>query len=584
MLSYRDVTFTQELIDEVTETVNGASDDQVISYIKRHPSLKAGGRLQKSCCPLFRKKILQHIRAMKDLDDEAAEFLYETGLGQSFVVVLSYDALKNLLYEFSSVFGRPAFALALVLDSRDTVRELGRELSSSQAQLKPADDARKEIGETLCRFSSIFSGFMPESVAIKHVVDEAPPAAVSDSDLLRNLKTEQRRNEELSRRIKADRDSFDRKLEVKDSRIDSLLAELEQHRRELALVRDEARRSLSDLERERAERDASIEIAVNNELGKITNRWLREREQVDRFMLSTDMKEDLIVAAEQFLVRQAQADRHTGNRRQLRERRSILSAKLAEIRDANISSFHPVNGFEELESSMVEEIHHISALLEKEDTARSPLVQALASRISTTKEVDLRHLEELCAELNTLGLSPADMLYLQHKLCVRYDRIVARYGNHVLSVQPVSPALRFRAALAAGRPVMLFCDGHNMLNSMEQFREACSRRHSEGRDCLIDTIGNLIRGYDSCQGYIVFDGPDHNREGALENLTVIYSGGGKNEKHRADKRIEEMLNWYEHAGNGEQVFVVSADQEVAKDARTKGAEIIPLEQFGWLMG
>ena len=50
-----------------------------------------------------------------------------------------------------------------------------------------------------------------------------------------------------------------------------------------------------------------------------------------------------------------------------------------------------------------------------------------------------------------------------------------------------------------------------------------------------------------------------------------YSGGGKNEKHRAGKRIEEMLNWREYAGSSGLLYVVTADNDLGREARMSGS-------------
>jgi hypothetical protein len=66
-------------------------------------------------------------------------------------------------------------------------------------------------------------------------------------------------------------------------------------------------------------------------------------------------------------------------------------------------------------------------------------------------------------------------------------------------------------------------------------------------------------------------------------VTVIYSGGGKNEKHRADRRIEEMLNWRQYTGKSAPVFVVTADNGLGQEAKESEAEVTLLDHFEWLL-
>lgn len=582
MLTYRGITFTQDICDELTATIGRAPDDAVMSYIRSHPELRAGGRLVKNSCPLFRKRIVQHIRILHELDEDAARLLYESGLGQAFVVVLSSDVLKKLLYQLAALLGRRPLALALLLDCRDTVRGLGHELALSEAGDMPADEARGAIGETLAVFNR---HYFPACGMAEAVPDSASPGAGADTDAERKLRAEVRRNAELSERLKEERESHASQLDEKKSRIEALSVELEQCKRELVRVRHDAERKAEELENERRARDSAIAGGIREQLRLTTNSWLGTRVRTDEALAALPQGADILAEADQALARQARADRHTGNRRQLRERLAAVSAKLHEVRDARANAIHPVDGLERIEARLAGEEGHISALLGVSAASGvSPLAAALAARISRSRGDETRRLEELYGELRAMGLAPADTAYLQRCFGDRYDRLVAEHGDAEIPVKPLNPALRFRAALGAGRPVMLFCDGHNLLNCMEQFREASARSHAEARSLLVGEIRSMLDGYQLCSAFIVFDGPHHNRERVSENLAVIYSGGGANEAHRADKRIAEMLNWQEHTGSGEQVFVVSADHEVAADARSKGAEVIPLEQFGWLLG
>lgn len=108
-----------------------------------------------------------------------------------------------------------------------------------------------------------------------------------------------------------------------------------------------------------------------------------------------------------------------------------------------------------------------------------------------------------------------------------------------------------------------------------------SRNHAEARQLLIDTLVIQLKQYPHLSVTIVYDGPEHNKHQETENVAVIYSGGGcKLTKHRADRRITELLNWSVFTETGEQLFVVSADNDVVRESRENRAQIIPLDQFG----
>ena len=584
MISYNGFTFTSELVEEIASTVGTASDEAILEYVKGHPELKNGCRLVKGSCLLFRKRVTQHIKNLKDLDKESADLLYNAGLGQAFIVVLSYDVLRKLLYEFAGDFGRSAFALGLLLDSRVEVHGLGLELIGEHQERCSQTEAQAIIADALGRFSTnynVFCGVEPRPTGGAEINSR------ESQELARKLKAEEKRNRELSERLKEEKDVSVRQLAEKNGRIEVLDTELKQLKKDLAAARSESDKLAAILENERRHLGKSITDGVDSRLKNITSRWLFERIKVEAGLKRIKDTGDILEQADAVLAQQEQADRHIGNRKRLRNLLEAVSAKLAEVREASMNALHPLKALAGIEAGLVEEICRIEALLNggREHKAISPHAQALAARInSTVGGAGLHHLEGLFGELCLLGLSHADKVFLQRCFCDRYDRLVAEHKDRDIALRPLNPALRFHAALGEGKQIALYCDGHNILNSMDYFRDACSRSHSDARHCLTESVAGLIGTNRNCCASIVFDGPEHNREIVSENLTVIYSGGGQKEKHRADKRIEELLNWRSFADTGEQVFVVSADNDVIREARENRAEVIPLEQFGWMLG
>lgn len=269
----------------------------------------------------------------------------------------------------------------------------------------------------------------------------------------------------------------------------------------------------------------------------------------------------------------------------LQQRLSIISSKLAEVRDVLANALHPIDELGEIEKQLAEEEWSLSRQLgSDQETSPSPLIQTLAARINACRNGETLHtLEQFAEELYQHGLPDTDYNFLQKKLGDRYDRLVAEHGDQSLPQKPLNPALRFRCDLGQGTPLTLVCDGHNILNSMDVFREVRNRNHAEARKSLSDSITGLLQPYQDCSATIVYDGPDNNQVKCSDNVTVIYSGGGKSEKHRADRRIEELLNWRVYTGRSTPVYVVTADNELSREARESGAEVIPLEQFEWML-
>lgn len=576
--------FNDELMEEIATVVGKATDLAVLGYLKSNTQLTNGFQLKKSSCGGFRKKITAHIRAMKELDDEAAEFLYEAGLGQTFVVVLSVLALDLLGKEFSIILGRPGFILALLLDKRPDVNRIGRRLLNEPEDSRTPEDARTIVADTMSRFASLYLPICTSGAAAG--CDNNGHLARLMKELEKDLKAEQRRNEEIGNRLQAERDSFSRQIAEKNLRIDKLVAERAEIQAQFIATRREADTLFRQLEQGRHDLEATIAEGVKARLKGITSTWLAKRVTVEQELGTPAELDDILAEADAALVLQEQADRHTGNRKQLRQRLEAITAKLAEVREARANALHPIDALTGIELRLGEEERHLAGLLGP-DTGNtpSPLAQAIAARISSASgDADLHYHEELLDELRQLGLPSTDQCYLQRHLSERYDRLVAVHCDDKIPVKPLNPALRLRTALSQGKSVMLVCDGHNMLNCMEHFRDVRNRSHSEARQRLSESIDNLLRPYLECSASIVYDGTDHNSEAISDKVTVIYSGGGKHEKHRADRRIEELLNWRSYTSNNNQIYVVTSDNELGREARDRGAEVIALEQFGWVLG
>lgn len=584
MLSYKKTKFTDNLIKEIITTVSRAADEDVLTYIQLHKDLAKGFQIKKNGCSVFRKKISQYIITLHELDEDSARFLYRSGIGQEFVTVLSQAVLMFHLDEFAAIFGHDAFALALLLDERAGVHRLGRKMLENPVEsVLDKEAACRAVADNLRNFTTHFSSICP---GLK--IDKDPSVEIKEkvANLERQLKAEQKLNGEISARLQQEKQAALHHLSEKKERINRLTDE----NHALLSTCNDLKQQVGDLtnqiEQQKSMFDATVTASVESRLQSLANQWLKKRIQLDEYVQRNNSATDLIGKAEDAIARQVRADRHTGNRRELQQRLSTISSKLVEVRDVIANALHPIDELSDIEKQLADEEWNLSRQLgSDQETSPSPLVQALAARINVCRDggENLHNLEQFVEELYQHGLPNTDYSFLQTKLGDRYDRMVSEHGEHPLPQKPLNPALRFRCDLGQGTPLTLVCDGHNILNSMDVFREVRNRNHAEARKSLSDSITGLLRPYQDCSATIVYDGPDNNRVECSDNVTVIYSGGGKSEKHRADRRIEELLNWRIYTDRTAPVYVVTADNELSREARESGAEVIPLEQFEQLI-
>ena len=572
------IELTPILLEAVTETVNAADNETIAAYITKKPGLAAGFRPNAPCNSSIKKRIIAQLKSASEYDANTIEFLYHAGLGQSFVVVLSTSALEQLHNQFHAWFGVP-FILALVLDSRPDVQELARKLLDTDGQPLPRIDAGKQIGKELATFSRVF---LPLCNPAEQ--PEAPQnhnAVAQLHDIQRQLVREEKRNQEISDLLHAEREKHRIYKEQVTIRIHELRNQMESCKQELVHARSKNEGLEAELTSELENKKAAIANGIKSGLKQITNTWLYKRVHSEESLAELSEAPDLLAEADHILACQSQTDRHVGNRKMLRERLEAVTARLHEIRDARLNAIHPVDGLKQIEDKLLEEEKRISAILYPDTEACfSPVTIALAARINASKGEEVSRLEKLYEELGNMGLANADLTYLQNCFSDRFDRLLAENSERTDTILPRNPALRFKRNLSLGQRVAIYCDGHNLINSMEVFR---NDNHLDAREHLTQAVAKLSNEHQNCTACIVFDGPTHQREYVTENCVVIYSGGGTNEKHRADKRISEMLNWHEHLGEELQVYVVTADNEVANDACDKGAEVISLDQFGCLL-
>lgn len=144
-------------------------------------------------------------------------------------------------------------------------------------------------------------------------------------------------------------------------------------------------------------------------------------------------------------------------------------------------------------------------------------------------------------------------------------------------------------ARASGEAVLSHVQSHSELSRGFQLKKTnCPSFRKKIRQQILartlsHMIARLVRPYSTCSATIVFDGHDPTREHYADNVTIIYSGGGENDKHRADRRIGEVLDWRQYTGGTGPVYVVTADNGLGREVRESGAEVMSLEQFGCVL-
>ena len=477
-----------------------------------------------------------------------------------------------------------AFYAALVIDSRDEVRELGirnlTELGSRKQYKLEKSQAANNVLEKLHLFARTFSGVIAAS-RLSEDIPEGPSAAGDslNSENLNNLRSDlASQKKELKKSVAANE-----RLNAEVLILRNKLEKSERARQKTLQGYQEVQKSYSELS---AVFDQKVEAEILRRLDARIVPWLSSSEGYATALDSKGLQtlEDQVKEA---LSLQATDDKRYSTKAKLRSMQSRFQCLRDEVLAALADSIRPRNDLKRVLRQLQDEISRLDNLLDP----------ALSHKLSGDC-VDLLHQIDCSNSLDEISVLRADKSRLsqqgklnQYETQVISDRIHAKsdifYREHVRAHPEQDthrllyglPATLVRAQISQGRAVRLIIDGHNVLFSLnETFRVFYENGvpADRARVELQARLVGLSQSFPLIEIDLWFDSPLSSRETVTRQVSVFYSGGqGVN---RADDQIVQSLEALASSLTC-LVFVVTDDQDLADRSRAKGAHVLGCDEF-----
>lgn len=504
--------------------------------------------------------------------------------GRLFVEALDNVQLSRAYLDFAMILGHEATALALLLDSRVSVRVLGESLF-----LAPAGPPVRSLDREICEERILdWMQRWVDDLGIKSTREgwarsapeypvEGTGAGANDptrvAKLERILEDQKRRHREEAKQLK---EELDRERKERAEERGRMEAEVRQLRENLVRVQ-------ATLESERGAREAVVRTVIEEEKRSLLRSWLASAEALEKAVRAPSAHEDLLARAETLVEAQASADRHTGNRRVLLERLEALERARTKLVEVARDSLQPLPAVGAHRERLSEEIARLEAVLGR-SSGRSPVTVELCSRIESASTVEqawsVRPLLDVLEEQRLLP--PGELSQLERALVRRLG--VFAETRPVDAPPSADQSWSLRAALQGKVSVRILIDGHNVtLGLPDYFGPATAGPEAErkAREKLLNAVSLLGERYPQVDVELHLDGARGGVQSPRSNVRVEFSGGVGSQ--RADAVMLGRLHHLALAESGRLCFLVTDDRRLREDAQREGARFVRSRPFAVLL-
>lgn len=573
---HADIRLTPELETELKHLCEALADDELTGLARSEPSLLVGGfRADKPSA--VRMRLLQVAVGPQLISETVRRLLAAHSLNRPLVARLSRAALRDLRQELAALFGGPRLLLAMLLDERAEVREAaGRLLQSGPpfTAMNP-EDAARVVREA---FARLLEGVDATASANRGDLPRTREAWRDEKDRLseqlREARAENRRLKAVEARLARASEQF-QAAEAAGVEAGARAEETARQLRQITRERDEIR---IELHREVTRREERLRAAVDAGLANEFAGWLATARALEAAPAAAPA-DDVVARAETALVRQAAADRHSGNRARLRARLDQVEAVLARARDSLAAAMHPTPELRQAENDLDQEAVRLRDLLGIRAPV-TPFEAALAAHFNGAHANDLPHLRAWVDRLAQIGALDKPALDRLDMLLTRRQAITQAAGE-VPEGEGSTAAGVLQRALAGRQPAILLVDGHNALFGLQgRYLAPQGSAVPDGnkRARLVADLVHRFKGRPTCRAWIVFDGPEASDSSPAPNVRVTYSGGqGAN---RADGVLLDNVRFLRAVDPAIPILLVSNDHALGAEARRLGAQTLTALELG----
>lgn len=570
-----------------------APSKRILDFVALTPSLQAGFRPGK----MTHKVAVTRVQAMLEQTGEMPvtlrELLSGIGLDRSLLAVLSEEAIGEAEGHMRDFFGADELYSAMLLSDREGVRSMGvagfGQGDFPQPAAEEKEAARAALKELFRPFLEVLGSSTEPDVAAPPVSVEKERESAGDTDKRYALiKSELAEKSREAIRLGKDLAQTKADLEKALAQTKGLEGSLQAVRASLAAEKT-AREHLTQ----------TFEQAVADETKRRVDArvlpWLEPAEGLAAAVAQSGSN-NALEQAEAVLSRQKHTDRRYGLWSQLARERDDCLAMIERLNIAKQESIQPLAELGAAADSLAARVAELDRMLGLGAVIPTPRLAPDQLALRITDAATLDELAALRADLeasNRLGFLHEGRLSAAYRLiddaCWKLystlpDNQAAENDGDLLQMLPLHVLER---ALGRGEPCLLLIDGHNALfrlRSALQLEFEGDTPGSRARKQLADRLGALSTRFPNLDTHLWYDGESAHDVSVSRNLVVHYSGGiGSN---RADAQIVKYFHstlYMKSTQKSQLKALVSADRDLAKEARMQGAVILAPEELAILV-
>lgn len=571
---------TPECEKEIARLIDLMPEVELDMLVATEPAFQRGG-FRAGNIPVLRKRLHQIVCGAGEVSDKLRCILARRSRTCTLTGLIAIDTLIEARHAFAALLGAPALLVALLLDDRDEVQEYAEDWMQRPDAFH-AIEPDKAVEYLRDLFTDLHSllGRVPDGDDMGVTLTREAWLAQKErlEQRLRDFKTENRRLKGVEGQLKNLQREKDEVVEQRDT--------ARQREKELGETLRQSERKLEEvtveLKREQTHREERVAAAVDRALAQEFHGWLGQAREVERDVHQTAPHAELLARAQVALSKQAEADRHSGNRARLTERREQVAQTLATVRAALRNALRPTADLQAVESELAAEMLRLDNLLNP-DAPASALEDALTARFQDVGDNALPRLRTFLDDLAKLHVLDAPaMARLKEAFQRRIAAIKALGVPPPPQAEDLPPeAALLSRALCGETPAILLLDGHNVLYGLPSRYNpprGASLIESKKREMLVRDVVRLVSATPTLRTQIVFDGPTYTDEKAAPNVTVTYSGGEG--EHRADNVLLDNIRFHTLESSEIPILLVTNDNDFRAKARRLGAQCLSVPDFG----
>lgn len=590
------------VIRELRRIVREAPPEKIRAYAKNHENLAGRDATAKPKVSSLRKSIAGKLTSDSEVDPDLRDLTRESGLNKRLLDMVAEPFLSRAIQPLLVLCGKDALIAAMLMDPRPSVRALAQDcIRNLYTSTSLPDDttARHQLEEAVVPFLQLLRPWLePEDDEEWDDEEwrdfEEETDSVDLHEEVDRLERELKKQQEEAKRETTRLNRKLRDLSGKHQKLNKELAAAQKRVKNEVAAREQAASALKEAEEQNRQRERRFETdvqeRVDEQVNSLLNSWLRRPATVEReasAVRSMPPGSDVLARAATVLKRQAETDRHSGNRAVLKKRKQALEAALERVRRERQESLHPLPELEAVDRDLETEISRLSGLLGDAAESEDQLIQRLTARINQAETADdlLQAQETLAALADMDVFGPLQLQPLYRRYHRRMAMLYAAFTPTVKRAAPFrnDPAWQLRKALADDKPMVLALDGHNILHLLPDIFGATYENgvpRAEARDKLVRATVKLMEETTNCRAHVFFDSPRYSRETASRNVIVVFSGGAPEEQHRADNTVLDYMSYCCRNMSAMPRMVITDDMELRNKSRELGAMFMPVAQFG----